>query len=57
MLRYLIDSILATLLLPEYEKLLSRIARFLTAGELPIIFWLLIWGVKTPRREHPVPSQ
>jgi len=49
---YLADSILVTLLLPQYEHVLSQIARIVTLCELPIIFWLLIWGVKTPRREH-----
>jgi uncharacterized protein DUF4386 len=52
---YLADSILTTLLLPQYEALLSRVGRIVAAGELPIIFWLLIWGVKAPRREQLVP--
>ncbi len=47
---YLADSILVTLLLPQSERFLSRVARFVTICEMPIIFWLLIWGVTTPRR-------
>ena len=54
---YLADSILTTLLLPQYVQLLSRVGRIAAAGELPIIFWLLIWGVKAPRREQLVPSR
>ncbi len=45
---YLADSILVTLLLPQSERFLSRVARFVTICEMPIIFWLLIWGVTTP---------
>jgi hypothetical protein len=52
---YLADSILTTLLLPQYETALSRVGRIVAAAELPIIFWLLIWGVKAPRREQLVP--
>jgi hypothetical protein len=36
-----------TLVLPQYEPLVSRIAAPLQFGELPIIFWLLIWGART----------
>jgi len=32
--------------LPSYEDLVSRFAGTLEAGELPIIFWLLIIGAK-----------
>jgi hypothetical protein len=41
----------ATLVLPQYEPLVSQIAAPLQFGELPIIFWLLIWGAR------PAPAQ
>jgi hypothetical protein len=37
----------ATLVLPQYAELVSKVAFPLEVGELPIIFWLLIWGAKT----------
>lgn len=40
-------SAFATLLLPEYAPLVARIALPLEVGELPIVFWLLIWGART----------
>ncbi|HVR98054.1 MAG TPA: DUF4386 domain-containing protein [Thermoanaerobaculia bacterium] len=40
-------SAFATLLLPQYAAMVSNIALPLEAAELPIIFWLLIWGAKT----------
>jgi len=43
---YLIGSF-TTLALPAYAPLVSRFVSPLVVGELPIIFWLLIWGVKT----------
>ena len=42
---YLLDS-LTVLFVPGPSELAHQIARLLTAGELPIIFWLLIWGTK-----------
>ena len=41
-------SAFTTLVLPRYAELVSKIALPLEFGELPIIFWLLIWGAKTP---------
>lgn len=38
-----------SLVLPNYEKLVGGYALILEMGELPIIFWLLIWGA----RERP----
>jgi hypothetical protein len=46
---YLIGSF-SVLLLPSYKQLGSQIAMILELGELPIIFWLLIWGAKMPVR-------
>jgi len=40
------------LLLPSYAPIIDRFTGVLTAAELPIIFWLLIWGAKEqPSRE------
>lgn len=36
----------ATLVLPRFEPFIDRIATPLMMTEIPIIFWLLIWGVK-----------
>lgn len=40
-------SAFATLILPQYAPLVSKIALPLEVAEVPIIFWLLIWGAKT----------
>ncbi len=42
---YLASSF-TSLLLPSYRHLVDQFAMVLTIGELPIIFWLLIWGAK-----------
>jgi hypothetical protein len=47
-------SALATLVLPRYAPLVSRVALPLEAAEVPIIFWLLIWGAKTRPTEAAV---
>ena len=36
-----------SLVLPRYANAVVQWAGILEAGELPIIFWLLIWGAKT----------
>lgn len=43
---YLIDSTTA-ILLPKYAHQAGEVAMILGWGELPIMFWLLIWGAKT----------
>lgn len=57
---YLVTS-LTTLSLPDYAPVVSRFVSPLVAAELPIIFWLLIWGAKTRHSssssEPLVPSQ
>ena len=40
-------SAFATLVLPRYEPFVSKVAGPLEIAEVPIIFWLLIWGAKT----------
>jgi hypothetical protein len=45
----------ASLVLPQYAPLVSQVALPLEIGELPIIFWLLIWGAR-PRSTVPTPA-
>jgi Domain of unknown function (DUF4386) len=49
---YLASSF-TSLLLPSYRHLVDQFASILEAGELPIIFWLLIWGAKVPPLDQP----
>ena len=49
---YLASSF-ATLVLPRYAPLVEKVAMPLYFGELPIIFWLLIWGAKTRPADAP----
>jgi len=42
---YVADSF-AELVLPHYADVVGRVAMITNFGELPIIFWLLIWGAK-----------
>jgi len=42
-----------SLLLPQYADTVSQFAMVLYFGELPIIFWLLIWGAKEQRSDAP----
>ena len=42
---YLASSF-ATLVLPRYAPLVSKVAFPLEVAEVPIIFWLFIWGAK-----------
>ena len=43
---YLASSF-ATLILPQYAPLVGQSALPLEVAELPIVFWLLIWGART----------
>ncbi len=54
---YLASSF-TSLLLPSYRHLVDQFAMVLTIGELPIIFWLLIWGAKDQSldKQHPDPA-
>ena len=49
---YLVSSF-TSLLLPRYAHLVGQFAMVLEFGELPIIFWLLIWGAKAQRSDAP----
>jgi hypothetical protein len=42
---YLASSV-ADLVFPQYTDAVAQVTRILTLAELPIIFWLLIWGAK-----------
>ena len=49
---YLASSF-ATLVLPRYAPLVGQVALPLEVAELPIIFWLVIWGAKTRPTDAP----
>ena len=53
---YLANSF-TDLVLPRYEPLISQVTFPLYFGELPIIFWLLIWGAKTRPTDAPAASK
>lgn len=44
---YLANSF-TTLVLPQYAPQVARVAMVLYFGEVPIMFWLLIWGAREP---------
>jgi hypothetical protein len=46
----------AALLLPAQRDLVARFADILQMAELPIIFWLLIWGAKNQPMDLPRPE-
>jgi hypothetical protein len=48
-----VASSAAWFLAPDYQDAVDAVARRLELGELPIVFWLMIWGAWTPR---PVPA-
>jgi hypothetical protein len=41
------------LVFPQYADGVERVTRILSAAELPIIFWLLIWGAREPASAIP----
>jgi hypothetical protein len=45
---YVADSF-AELAVPQYAHAVGQVTMLLNLGELPIIFWLLIWGAKPQR--------
>jgi len=53
-----VASSLTSLLLPRHAPVVDQFATVLTAAELPIIFWLLIWGAKDQplAEQHPDPA-
>jgi len=44
-----LGSSFAELVLPRYAQAVGKVTSILTLAELPIIFWLLIWGAKPQR--------
>jgi Domain of unknown function (DUF4386) len=54
-LGYLASS-LTFLLLPGYGPVVDKFASQLPLCELPIIFWLLIWGAKDQHDQAPSPA-
>jgi len=54
---YIANSV-AALLLPAYRHIVAQFADILQMAELPIIFWLLIWGAKAQSlgEQHPDPA-
>ncbi len=51
-----IASAFSEVLVPQYQHALDQVAKILGFGELPIIFWLLIWGAKPQRASAPAPA-
>jgi hypothetical protein len=49
---YIADS-LAVVVFPQSIHAVERVTRVLTACELPIILWLLIWGARPQRASSP----
>jgi hypothetical protein len=49
---YLASSF-ATLIVPQFEAAVARIATPFELAELPIVFWLLVWGVQTSASSGP----
>jgi hypothetical protein len=52
---WLIDSF-SSILFAQPADAVSTITTVLESAELPIIFWLLIWGAKVPRAENAAPA-
>jgi len=52
---YLASSF-TSLVLPSYRHLVDQFAMVLTIAELPIIFWLLIWGAKDQPSDKQAPD-
>jgi hypothetical protein len=44
-------SAFATLVVPRFAPLVGKIAGPLEIAEVPIIFWLVIWGAKPPKTD------
>jgi cytochrome c biogenesis protein CcdA len=52
-----VASSFGELVVPQYAQAIGQVTGILTLLELPIIFWLLIWGAKTrPTDAASVPS-
>jgi hypothetical protein len=42
------------LIVPHYAHPVGQVAELLELGEVPIIFWLLIWGARGPQADAPL---
>ena len=51
-----VASAFTTLVLPSYRPLVDGVALTLEMCEIPIIFWLLIWGAKEQAARHAAPT-
>ena len=49
-------SAFTSLVLPRYASLVGQVAMVPEFGEIPIIFWLAIWGARPPRSIDASPS-
>lgn len=49
-------SAFTTLVLPRYGEAVGAVASILELAEVPIIFWLAIWGAREPRGASPAPA-
>jgi hypothetical protein len=49
---YVISSF-TSIVLPQYAQQVGQVALILEMGELPIMFWLLIWGAKARSADVP----
>lgn len=49
---YVVDAFVI-LIVPQFREVVSPIAKALQIAEVPIIFWLLIWGARTPVPAEP----
>jgi len=52
-----VASSFTSLLLPQQVNVVGQFTSILTAAELPIVFWLLIWGAKVPEVTDPASPQ
>jgi hypothetical protein len=49
-------SAFTTLVVPQYSSRINPVALILEIAEVPIIFWLAIWGARTGPSRVPTPS-
>jgi hypothetical protein len=51
-----IANAFAVLTVPQVAPLIEKVAMPLYFGEVPIMFWLLLWGARGPLADAPVPE-
>jgi hypothetical protein len=52
-----VASAFATLVLPPYAEVVSRVALPLILLEIPMMFWLAIWGARPRSTDAPAPPE